>query len=864
MSAAAVCLVLAACPGLVVVDGYGPTETTTFAVCHPILGEVGDVVPIGRPLANTQLYVLDGGLQLVPAGVEGELYIAGAGLARGYLNRPGLSAERFVACPYGPPGSRMYRTGDLVRWNTAGQLVFVGRVDDQVKLRGFRIELGEVESAVARHPDVGQAVVVMREDRPAEKRLVAYVVAAPGREIVPAAVREHVAQVLPDHMVPAYVVILDSLPLTPNAKLDRKVLPAPEVSAAADSRQPTTPQEQVLCELFAQLLGLPAVGIDDNFFELGGDSIMSIQLVSRVRQAGVVITPRHVFEHKTVARLAAVAGGVAPVEAGGDVGVGATPLTPIMHAFQHQGPIEGFHQSVLLYTPEGLRRDQLVEATQAVLDHHDVLRSRFIRSAGEDTEWSWQIALPGAVDAGGLVQRVDVAGLDGPQLSEVLGDQARAARSRLDPWAGAMVQVVWFDAGPERLGRLMVLVHHLVVDGVSWRILVPDLAAAAQSVMRGRRPGLEAVGTSFRRWAQLQLAWAQDPARLDEVAVWVAGDGADALLTDRRLDPVVDGTSTRRYLTVTLAADQTLPLLTTVPAAFHGGVNDVLLSALALALADWRRRHHRGGATGVLVDVEGHGREDIVEGLDLSRTVGWFTSVFPVRLDPGVNLDQCREAAPGKCPQAGEGTASGTTGQRCGLRSAALPEPTDRTHPCRPASSADRVQLPRPLPGPGHRPRTRHRPLGTGAGERRPRRRRRPGDGARPRPRAQRGHLRPSRGAPTARHVVVGGGIVDRGRRRGAGPVVVRHPGPVGGGSRPTRRRRPQPLGLPGSPFPGRCRRARSRMGFADVKRPGQDTGGSKALAVAAGPVPSMPVWRAGHWRLTPSNSDIRSVFQPK
>ena len=453
------------------------------------------------------------------------------------------------------------------------------------------------------------------------------------------------AQVLPDYMVPAFFVVLESLPLTPNGKLDRKALPAPEVRSAADSRQPTTPQEQVLCQLFAQLLGLPAVGIDDNFFELGGDSIMSIQLVSRARQAGVVITPRHVFEHKTVARLAAVAGEVRAVEGGViDVGVGPTLLTPIMHAFQDLGPIEGFHQSVLLCTPEGLRRDQLVEATQAVLDHHDVLRSRFGRSPGEDTQWSWQIAPPGAVDAGGLVQRVDVAGLDGAQLSEVLADQARAARSRLDPWAGAMVQAVWFDAGPERLGRLMILVHHLVVDGVSWRILVPDLAAAAASVMMGRRPELPAVGTSFRRWAQLQQRWAQDPARLDEVAVW-ATDDADPLLTDRGLDPALDLTSTRRSLTLTLPPEQTGPLLTRLPAAFHGGVNDVLLSALALALADWRRRHRRGVDTGVLVDVEGHGRQDIVDGLDLSRTVGWFTSVFPVRLDPGLRLDQCRDPA---------------------------------------------------------------------------------------------------------------------------------------------------------------------------------------------------------------------------
>jgi non-ribosomal peptide synthase protein (TIGR01720 family) len=416
-------------------------------------------------------------------------------------------------------------------------------------------------------------------------------------------------------------------------------------------RGPRTPQEQILCELFAQLLGLAAVGVDDNFFELGGDSIVSIQLVSRARSAGVVITPRDVFVHKTVAGLAAVAGEVAPV-AGGivDVATGAVALTPIMHAFRERGgPIEGFHQSVLLYVPEGLGLEQLVAAVQVVLDHHDVLRSRFTRSAGDDAgqEWSWEIAPVGAVGAGGVVHRVDATGLDGDELAGVLRQHSQAARSRLDPWAGVMVQVVWFDAGPGRLGRLLILIHHLVVDGVSWRILVPDLAAAGRAVMAGQRPELAAVGTSFRRWAQQQLEWAQDPARLDEVPVWAAGrDGADPLLTDRPLDPANDVVATRRSLTLTLPPERTAPLLGRVPAVFHGGVNDVLLSALALALSDWRQRHGRGEDSAVLVDVEGHGREDVVEGVDLSRTVGWFTSVFPVPLNPGVGLQQARAGGP--------------------------------------------------------------------------------------------------------------------------------------------------------------------------------------------------------------------------
>ncbi|WP_179285695.1 non-ribosomal peptide synthetase [Streptomyces sp. NBS 14/10] len=301
-------------PHTPVTNSYGPTETTVAATDHTILAATGGVsatgtIPIGRPMWNTRTYVLDHALRPVPAGVAGELYIAGTCLARGYLHRPVLTAERFVPDPFGPPGARMYRTGDLARWNTNGTLEHLGRTDTQVKVRGFRIELGEVEAAMGGVEGVAQTAAVVREDRPGEKRLVGYVVPADVEAGVDTAlVLERVRGRLPDYMVPSALVVLERLPLTGNGKLDRAALPVPDVAvAAASGRVARTPREEVLCRLFAEVLGVPGVGIDDGFFDLGGDSIVSIQLVARARAVGLVFTPRDVFERRTVEALAQIA-----------------------------------------------------------------------------------------------------------------------------------------------------------------------------------------------------------------------------------------------------------------------------------------------------------------------------------------------------------------------------------------------------------------------------------------------------------------------------------------------------------------------------------------------------------------------------
>ncbi|MFD8519481.1 amino acid adenylation domain-containing protein [Streptomyces capillispiralis] len=622
-------------PGRRVINAYGPTETTVCATASaPVDGTA--TPPIGGPIANTRVYVLDGALNPCPVGVAGELYVAGTGLARGYLRRPALTAERFVADPFGAPGARLYRTGDVVRWRADGTLEFVGRRDNQVKLRGFRIELGEIEAVVSGCAGVEAAAVVVREDRPGPRRLVAYVVPGGDAECAPETVRAHTAERLPEYMVPQAVVVLDALPLTVNGKLDQAALPAPEFGGDDGGRAAATDAEKIVAEAFRAVLGLPEVSADAGFFELGGDSIVSIKLVGEVRKGGLVITPRDVFEHKTVAGLAAVARSVDDLpEQDPDAGIGEVPLTPMTHWLRELGGrTERFHQSVLLRVPAGLGMEPLTTAVRTVLDHHDALR---LTLSDTDGRWSYAVRPRGAVDAAGCVTRVDVSGAGTRELRAAIAEHAERAVGELSPANGEMVRVVWFDAGADAPGRLLLLAHHLVVDGVSWRILVPDLAAAWQAAASGAEPALEPVGTAWRRWAQWLGELAAQPARAAQVAWWADQlRDEDVMVTAERRDPAVDTMGTQSALAVTLPEDVTERLLTAVPAAARCGVEDVFLTAFALAVADWRRRRGLGAGTAVLVDVERHGRQ-IPPGhdLDVSRTVGWFTSLAPVRLDLG-------------------------------------------------------------------------------------------------------------------------------------------------------------------------------------------------------------------------------------
>ncbi|MEV6584156.1 condensation domain-containing protein, partial [Streptomyces sp. NPDC051582] len=412
---------------------------------------------------------------------------------------------------------------------------------------------------------------------------------------------------------------------------------------------------------------------DDGFFELGGDSILSIQLVARARAAGLVFSPRDVFERKSVGGLASVAGvseGLvgAGFEAEG-AGVGVVPLTPVMHQVRERGgPLAGFSQSMLVGAPEGLSLEVLTAMVASVLDQHDGLRLRVVPDSGPGSDsdtgsgsgsdsgpgsnsdsdsgsgwgsgWGLEVLPLGGVDAAGCVRRVDVAGVTGAGLEDLVLGEAVSARERLDPLAGVMVQVVWFDAGVGVSGRVLFVLHHLVVDGVSWRVLLPDLAAAWGALSGGGVVVPAPVGTSFRGWAGHLVRLAGSAERVAELGLWremVAVPGVR--VGSRELDPLRDTAGSVRGLVVELSVEETRPLLGEVASVFHAGVEDVLLAALALAVTRWRGAGSVGSAGsvgGVLVELEGHGREEVVEGVDLSRTVGWFTSAYPLRIDPGV------------------------------------------------------------------------------------------------------------------------------------------------------------------------------------------------------------------------------------
>jgi amino acid adenylation domain-containing protein/non-ribosomal peptide synthase protein (TIGR01720 family) len=622
-------------PGTGLHNLYGPTEAAvdvSFWACEP--GSARPSVPIGKPIANVRLHVVDPGMRAVPVGVLGELLIGGIAPARGYLGRPALTAERFVPDPFadlaGEPGARVYRTGDLARYGADGALDFLGRIDHQVKIRGVRIELGEVEAALAAHPALAEVAVTAREDTPGQWRLVAYGVAREaGAEPSTPELRAFLKERLPEAMVPAVFLTLPALPLSPNGKVDRRALPAPGAERPELDRPyepPRTDAERLLAELWQELLRLDRVGVHDNFFELGGDSILSTQLAAKAARRGLRITPRQVFEQPTVARLAAVAGTARRVAAEQGPVSGPVPLSPIQHWFFEADLLEPdhFNQALLLRARRPLAPAVLAGAVRRLLAHHDALRLRFVR---DGQTWRQQ----GKAEAGAVpFTVVDLSAVPAGRRSAALGAAADDLQASLDLAHGPLLRAGWLDFGDAGdvgdaadSGRLLLAVHHLAIDGVSWRVLLEDLAACCHTA-DPRQAVLPPKTTSFKEWSERLAAHARSEPVRSELGFWLALDRGIRLPVD---EPLGDNrVAAARTLTVSLGEDATRLLLEEVPEAYRARLDEVLLAALVRAFAPWTE----GGA--LAVDLEGHGREELFDDVDLTRTVGWFTAVYPVAL----------------------------------------------------------------------------------------------------------------------------------------------------------------------------------------------------------------------------------------
>jgi amino acid adenylation domain-containing protein/non-ribosomal peptide synthase protein (TIGR01720 family) len=623
---------------------YGPTEAAievTYWECER--NSERRTVPIGRPISNIQVYVLDRYMNPVPAAVLGELHIGGVGVARGYRNRAELTAEKFVPDPFGKAaGARLYKTGDLARYGADGVIESAGRIDNQVKIRGFRIELGEIEAALAEHEGVSKCVVLSREDKPGQKRLVAYVVAQKEPKPTTTELRNWLKERVPEYMVPAVFVLLEAIPVTTNGKLDRSALPMPDAARPQLEQSyvaPRTEAEEKLARIWGEVLKLERIGVQDNFFELGGDSILAIQIISRANQAGLGLTARKLFQHQTIAELATMANAALPVQAEQDVVMGAVPLTAIQRWFFEQELTcpEHWNQGVLVQVREPVQVEALRRALEHIVAHHDALRLRFARG-----ESGWEQVNQG-LGAEASLGIEDLSEVPRTQLSARIENLAAQCQDSLNLATGPLFRVVLFRTGASERDRLLIVVHHLAVDGVSWRILLEDLQNAYAQAKQGQSIQLLPKTTSFKKWAEELNGYGPSTA---------SGQGSDFWLkqTWTAVRPVpVDrsgGLNTEgsvKFVTVSLTPAETEALLRDVPAAYHTQINDVLLTALTQTLGAWT------GSDSIALDLEGHGREEILPGVDVSRTVGWFTSIFPVCLrsaasdQPGVALKSIKE-----------------------------------------------------------------------------------------------------------------------------------------------------------------------------------------------------------------------------
>lgn len=604
-----------------IINEYGPTEATVGCCWYAFRPGSGEVVTsggvlIGRPMPNVQLYVLDKQGNMVSPGVTGELYIGGTQVADGYQNRPDLTQERFVTHPLG----RLYRTGDLAYWTADGELAYCGRADDQIKLRGHRIEIGEIEVVLQAAPGVSGVAVTVQRDGQTVVGLAGYLVLTEGSSLD--VVRTYTAAHLPAYMLPKWLIVVDNLPLTANGKVDKRALPpvtsAATITTEAHLAQPTTPTEAALLSIWQQVLGLSVVGLHDNFFELGGDSIQSIQVVSRARKEGLVFYPKDIFTHPTVAQLARVVGQSAVRVTEQGVLTGMAGLLPIQQAFlQNDGLVrDHFNQAVLLNVPKHIGAGQLAEALLTLMHHHDALRFHYEYQDGQWVQYY-------APDPTTLLLE-DLTDTPLTNLATVLTAACQRHQESLNIVTGPLLRFVWFNT-PDEQNRLLCTIHHLAVDSVSWLILLNDLEACLAAISAKTAPNLGPKTTSYRQWQAALATYATTDTTQQQLPYWqLVNAAAKALPIDfPKAKTTVDQVVTHEF---SLDTTITQLLLRDAHEAYRTDVNTLLLTALGQAVTCWTGRNQ------LVFGLEGHGREAISDQVDTSRTVGWFTNLYPVAL----------------------------------------------------------------------------------------------------------------------------------------------------------------------------------------------------------------------------------------
>jgi amino acid adenylation domain-containing protein/non-ribosomal peptide synthase protein (TIGR01720 family) len=602
-----------------VFNNYGPTENTVVTTCCPVQAE-DTVLPIGRPIANNRVYVLNEELQLQPIGVPGELWISGKSLARGYLHRPELTAEKFIANPW-VSGERMYRTGDLVRWLPNGTLEYLGRIDNQVKIRGYRIELGEIEARLLEHPQVTEVVAIHWQDDTNTSQLVAYIVGEADGETL----RTYLTKTLPDYMIPTCFIPLEALPLTAHGKVDKNALPDPKQSRLNDARyaEPTDEREALLAHIWQEVLSVPQIGIHDNFFELGGDSIKAIQIMAQLQQANYKLEMKELFRLPTIAELAPC---IFPLQTEINQGLvtGEVALTPIQRWFFSHCTVDRHHwnQSIMLFNNQRWQPSLLQHALTKVVEHHDALRIVFPQNESDvDSIHPVHRTIDEELFAFAIVDlRND------PHAAQTIEHQANDYQRKINIEHGPLMQVVLFQA-PEG-DHLLLIIHHLVVDGVSWRILLEDIWTGYQQVVQHQPIRLPAKTHSYQYWSQQFAPYTNSKALQQELSYWEKQETKQiAKLMTNKNDLSPTRFADMGTLNMQLSEVETKQLLTKVHHAYHTEINDLLLTALVVTI----KQATNYGA--VAITLEGHGREGVFDGVDISRTVGWFTTMYPVVFD---------------------------------------------------------------------------------------------------------------------------------------------------------------------------------------------------------------------------------------